>query len=189
MKRILDDLVFKARLQRDVHAYWEERCKAAASRYKVAILLLSGLLTFLSFTKLDIITMFLPLLTPTVISVSLALLSLAIFVLTVCIDMFSLTTKHVEHRSAMNRYTALLRDIYLADIKTVDSPEAKKLVAELEKRYRDLSTSVIPLTRSEFDRGEHEYYKREALRRHSRSYPFAWHIFRRLAVWLKKDTE
>ena len=189
MSSAIQELKDKIYLQRGVQSFWEQRTRAFSNRYKVVVVTLSGLLTFLALADLPGLLPSISLLAHVDTPLVLGLLSLLIFLLSIFVDIFSVSHRHTEHRRAVDRYTMLLRDLY-GMANSGDTQPTTESVSEIERRYRDISTSVVTLTDAQFEQGERAYLRRRLRRRVIKQYPMAgpvkrWWLMRRQANGLQ----
>jgi hypothetical protein len=100
--------------------------------------------------------------------------SLVLFLLAVFDQIFQITSRHDEHRRAIELYSQLLMDIGNAKLDGVPLKETRIRVEQFNHRYLQIAANTLSFTERKFARAEKAYLKMRALRRARKELVFAW---------------
>ncbi len=152
MLEIIDDLIKKVKIQRDLHSYFEQKRKALSILIKVINILIPGLLTLIAFADFDYISILIKIENTRYIIIFLGILSFCLFVISIFDEIFNLTTNFRSHRLSIEQYSLLIRDIKIFK-KKIDKFQDNEIIRKIEaynERYMQISSSSLTFTDKEY---------------------------------------
>jgi hypothetical protein len=153
-----NDLINKIRLQKGLHSYYEMKKKPLAISVKVVLIVIPALTAFLSIADIDILKIFFPSINEKHVLVSISLVSLFLFIISVLTDIFGIDEKYKEHRIAINQLIKL-RKSYQNEIE--DRPDNSN---EITRKYNDIYSEIVntfpEFTDRQYKKGKEYYIKR-----------------------------
>lgn len=169
---MIEDLKNKIKLQRSIHSYFEQR-KKFISRIIISIsIIIPAFLTFLAFSDIEFLKNYFPHLSSNTLILLFGCFSFILFLLSIFTEIFKLTDVHKEHRSSIEQYSILLRNIKLFEKENRKHDETEVAIMEFNKNYLQIAGSSVSFTDSEFLRGEQYALRKEIIRQGIHEKPF-----------------
>jgi hypothetical protein len=168
------DLECRVALQRSAHSYYEHRSRIVSIAVTAVSIILPATIAFVAFTDVSFIKTYLPWVSQNTLKLSMGFGSLALFLLAVFDQIFQITTRHDEHRRAIELYSQLLMDIGNARLDGVPLKETRIRVEQFNHRYLQIAANTLSFTERKFARAEKSYLKMRALRQARKELVFAW---------------
>ena len=164
----------KSILQRSIHSYFEHRSRIISVIVTSVGIILPAMLTFIVFSDISFLKQYIPSINPNNLKLVIGLSSFLLFLLAVFDQIFQITTRHNEHRRAIELYTQLLRDMTIAELGNVSGDESNFKLELFNQRYLQVSSNTIHFTEDKFARAEKAHLKYRAIRKARKELVFAW---------------
>ena len=168
------DLEYRVALQRSAHSFYEHRSRIVSIAVTAVSIILPATIAFVAFTDIAFIKAYLPWISQSALKLSIGFGSLVLFLLAVFDQIFQITTRHDEHRRAIELYSQLLMDIGNAKLDGVPLKETRIRVEQFNHRYLQIAANTLSFTERKFARAEKAYLKIRALRQARKELVFAW---------------
>jgi hypothetical protein len=168
------DLERKAVMRRSAHSYYEHRSHIVSVVVTAFSIILPAIIAFIAFTDISFVKAYLPWIDINDLRMAMGFGSLALFLLAVFDQIFQITTRHNEHRRAIELYSQLLMDIRSANIGSVSAKESNIRMEQFNQRYLQIASNTLSFTEGRFARAEKAYLKKRALRQARKELVFAW---------------
>jgi hypothetical protein len=167
-------LEYRVLLQRSAHSYYEHRSRIVSIVVTAVSIILPATIAFIAFTDISFVKAYLPWISQNALKLSIGFGSLVLFLLAVFDQIFQITTRHNEHRRAIELYSQLLMDIRNATLDGVPIKETRIRVEQFNHRYLQIAANTLSFTEGKFARAEKAYLKMRALRQARKELVFAW---------------
>jgi hypothetical protein len=168
------NLEHRVLLQRSAHSYYEHRSRIVSIVVTAVSIILPATVAFIAFTDVSFVKTYLPWVNENIMKISIGLGSLVLFLLAVFDQIFQITTRHNEHRRAIELYSQLLMDIRNAKLDGVPAKELNIRLEQFNHRYLQIASNSLSFTEGKFARAEKAYLKQRALRQARKELVFAW---------------
>ena len=190
---LLQDVIRKIRIQRGLHAVFEQRTKSLSVFLKVINISLSSLVATLAFSDTQILRILLPFIDSSLVLLYIGGIGFLLFIGNILIEVFSIHQHHQEHRMAIELFTSLLREI---KEKLQDSDVNQSSLAEIyNQRYLQVVTNTRKFTNRQYSKSHPKYVRSNCRRLVLKKNPFIrpWKI-REAAIanvdaWHEKESQ
>jgi hypothetical protein len=161
-------------LQRSAHSFYEHRSRIVSIFVTAVSIILPAMVAFIAFTDISFVKEYLPWIDQNNLRISMGFGSLVLFLLAVFDQIFQITTRHNEHRRAIELYSQLLMDIRNANLSGVPTKEGNIRVEQFNHRYLQIAANTLSFSEGSFARAEKAYLKNRALGQARKEHVFAW---------------
>jgi len=172
------DLERNTVLQSSAHSYYEHRSRIVSIVVTAVSIILPAIIAFIAFTDISFVKTYLPWVELTDLRMTMGFGSLVLFLLAVFDQIFQITTRHNEHRRAIELYSQLLMDIRIANMDGVPQKESNIRVEQFNQRYLQIASNTLSFTEGQFARAEKAFLRKRALHQARKELVFAspWKI-------------